>query len=255
MATIQEQKPQLFVLNRNYSTWSLRGWLALRAAGVDFEVKMLKAGTPEVPDLGTPAWAALVTQAGPTGKVPCLHVTKPNGEKHIVFESVAILEYIAEDYPAMWPADRFERAYARSLASEMATSFGPIRDYSMNIRREYPFDPKLFTPAAEKSLRRLESIWTECRETVLAKNNAAEDDGYLFGKFSFADVMYAPVVLRIKTFALKSQFKDALAIKYIETLTSNKYVQEWIALALQETEVIPSDEVYPADSTAAAAKM
>ncbi|KAF9167499.1 hypothetical protein DFQ26_004453 [Actinomortierella ambigua] len=251
MATIQAQKPVLFILNTNYSSWSLRGWLGLRATGLDFEVKMLKAGTPEVPDIGTPEWAALAVQAGPTGKVPCLHVTKPTGGQHIVFESVAILEYVAEDFPAMWPADRFDRAYARSLASEMATSFGPIREYAMNIRREYPFDAKLYTPAVEKCVRRLESIWAGCRETVVAKNNGGEDDGYLFGKFSFADAMYAPVMMRIKTYSLKGHFNHPLAIKYIETLTNNKYVQEWVALALEETEVLPSDEVYPEDSATA----
>jgi len=88
--------PTLYILNRNYSSWSLRAWLAMRYLKIEFNTELLLLGTPEVPDMGTPAADALMRRAGPTAKVPALHVEKPNGEIHVVFESLAILEYLAE---------------------------------------------------------------------------------------------------------------------------------------------------------------
>lgn len=88
--------PTLYILNRNYSSWSLRAWLVMRSFKLNFNVELLLLGTPEIPDMGIPAAAALMSRAGPTSKVPALHVEKPSGEIHIVFETLAILEYLAE---------------------------------------------------------------------------------------------------------------------------------------------------------------
>lgn len=88
--------PTLYILNRNYSTWSLRAWLVMRYFKLNFNLELLILGTPEIPDMGIPAADALMSRAGPTSKVPALHVEKPSGGHHIVFETLAIVEYLAE---------------------------------------------------------------------------------------------------------------------------------------------------------------
>ncbi|KAF9996459.1 hypothetical protein BGZ65_007955, partial [Modicella reniformis] len=191
--------PILFVLNRNYSSWSLRAWLAMRHLKIDFETVLLLIGTPETPDLGLPETEELLSRAGPTAKAPSLHVANGSGGKHIIFETLAIMEYLAEDYPSLWPADRLERAYARSLASEMATSFGPIRNYAMNLRENWPFDPELYNNKVEKGIQRLSSIWEGLRSKASVKEG---DRGYLFGTFTALDAMYAPVMFRLRSYDL-----------------------------------------------------
>lgn len=123
-------------------------------------------------------------------QVPALHIITPNGKTHIVFESLAIMEYLAEDHQHLWPTCKYERAHARSLASELATGFGPIHSYPMNIRAKYDFDQALYTAEVEKDLRRLSSIWEELRAKAV-KNKA--DKGFLFSGFTVLDAMYAPL--------------------------------------------------------------
>ncbi|KAG0241588.1 Glutathione S-transferase 8 [Actinomortierella wolfii] len=246
MSTLKDQQPVLYILNRNYSSWSMRPWLGLKAAGVDFKEVLLMVGTAEVPNMYSPESDKMLLQAGPTGKAPVLHITKPNGEKLIIFESLAILEYVAEEFPSLWPSDRFERAHARALATEMATSFSNLRGLAMNIRDRFPFDPELFTPARAKDLARLESAWTECREHVLkTRKEAGEDDGFLFGKFSIVDAMYAPVMFRIQTYGLREKISSPLALEYIERVLRYEHVQEWVRLALEETAIIKQSHLYP----------
>ncbi|KAF9113248.1 hypothetical protein BGX27_001949 [Mortierella sp. AM989] len=233
--------PTLYLLNRTYSSWSLRAWLAMRAFKIEFETVMLIVGTPEITDLGTPEADKLMLTAGPTGKVPALHVSKESGEKHIVFESLAIIEYLAEDYPLLWPTDRFDRAYARSLASEMATSFGPIREYAMNLRERRAFDPKLYNEKVEKDIRRLSGIWEDLRSKAATKEG---DDGYLFGRFTALDAMYAPVTFRLRSYGLLSKVQGKLAATYVDRMLDNEYMKEWVELSKHEKEVIPRDELY-----------
>ncbi|KAG0205098.1 hypothetical protein BGX28_003198 [Mortierella sp. GBA30] len=234
--------PTLYCLNKNYSSWSLRAWLALRALKIEFKTLMLIVGTPEIPDLGLLAAQELMRRAGPTSKVPALHVQKPSGETHIVFESLAILEYLAEDYPQLWPSDRFDRAYARSLASEMATGFGAVRNYAMNIRQRHAFDPELYTETAKEQLRRLSSIWEELRSKAAEQN---DDEGFLFGRFTGLDAMYAPLMFRIRSYDLLSKIEGKHARAYVEHMLSNEHMREWEEQASHEKEVIPRDEVYP----------
>ncbi|KAF9359349.1 hypothetical protein BGX26_012553 [Mortierella sp. AD094] len=233
--------PSLYLLNRNYSSWSLRAWLAMRAFKIESETVMLIVGTPEIPDLGIPAADKLMLTAGPTGKVPALHVKKESGEKHIVFETLAIIEYLAEDYPLIWPTERFDRAYARSLASEMATSFGPIRNYAMNIRERRAFDPELYNDKVEKDIRRLSGIWEDLRSKAATKEG---DEGYLFGRFTALDAMYAPVMFRLRSYDLLPKVQGKHAAAYVERILSNEYVREWEELSKQEKEIIPRDELY-----------
>jgi len=96
MASSAPSPPTLYILNRVYSSWSLRAWLAMRHLKIDFDTELLLVGTPEVPDLGSPESNELLSRAGPTGKVPALHVPDGSGGKHIVFESLAIMEFLAE---------------------------------------------------------------------------------------------------------------------------------------------------------------
>ncbi|KAI9232665.1 MAG: hypothetical protein BYD32DRAFT_466050 [Podila humilis] len=173
--------PTLYVLNKNYSSWSLRAWLVLSALGIKFETVVLTVRMKDLPDF------------------PALHITKPNSETHIVFESLVIMEYLAEDHSHLWPACKYERAHARSLASEMATGFGPIRSYPMNIRAKYDFDQALYNAGVEKDLHRLSSIWEELR--VKAVKNKA-DNGFLFGGLTALDAMYAPLAHWLTTYAL-----------------------------------------------------
>ncbi|KAI1314514.1 hypothetical protein EDD11_002030 [Mortierella claussenii] len=234
--------PSLYLLNKNYSSWSLRVWLAMRAFKIEFETVMLMGGTPEIPDLGVPAADELMRRAGPTSKVPALHVLKGNGEKHIVFETLAIIEYLAEDYPQLWPADRLDRAYARSLATEMATSFNAIRNYSMNLRERREFDPQFYNDNVEKDLRRLSDIWEELRAKAVGSRG---DEGYLFGRFTALDAMYAPVMFRLRSYGLQSKIQGKHAIAYMEHMLNNEYMKEWEDLASKETEIIPRNELYP----------
>ncbi|KAF9916100.1 hypothetical protein BX616_004633 [Lobosporangium transversale] len=233
--------PRLFILNRNYSSWSLRAWLALRILKVDFETEVLIVGTPDIPDLGSPAANKLMLRAGPTAKVPALHVDKGTGDKHIVFESLAIMEYLAEDYPHLWPSDRFDRAYARSLAAEMATGFGAIRNYAMNLRENRDFDPEMYNDSVQKNILRLSNIWEELRSKAVGEEG---DEGYLFGRFTALDAMYAPIMFRLRSYGLRSKVQGKNASAYVEWILNNEYMKEWEEHASHETEIIPSDELY-----------
>ncbi|KAG0052220.1 hypothetical protein BGZ83_002829 [Gryganskiella cystojenkinii] len=239
--------PKLYLLNRNYSSWSLRAWLALEFTGFEYETVMLIVGTKEIPDFGFPAADALMRRAGPTSKVPALHIVTSKGHPQIVFESLAIIEFLAEDYPALWPTDRYERAYARSLASEMATSFSAVRNYGMNLREHRPFQPELFNNKVEKDILRLSSIWEELRVKAIenSKNQSKTDEGFLFGSFTALDAMYAPVMYRFRSYALASKVKGEHAQAYMRHMLEYGPMKEWESLAAKETEIIPSDEMPP----------
>ncbi|KAF9582425.1 hypothetical protein BGW38_000223 [Lunasporangiospora selenospora] len=147
------------------------------------------------------------------------------------------------DYPSLWPEDRFDRAYARSLASEMATSFGAVRAYAMNIRQSYPFDPKFFTPKTDKELTRLSSIWEELRAKAVASGQ--KDEGYLFGRFTALDAMYAPLMFRLLSYDLISRVTGSHAQRYVQHMLNSASMKEWEADSKKETAIIPSDELYP----------
>ncbi|KAF9919960.1 hypothetical protein FBU30_010336 [Linnemannia zychae] len=237
---ITSSVPTLYILNRNYSSWSLRPWLAMRVLKLDFNVELLLVGTPEIPDLGIPAADALMSRAGPSGKVPALHVKKPSGESHIVFESLAIMEFLYEDYPEIWPTDRYDRALARSLATEMATGFGAIRKYNMNIRAQFPFDPELYTSDTIKQLARVSSIWEDLRSKQIGKEG---DKGFLFGRFTALDAMYAPLAFRVQSYSLFDKIQGEHAVAYLRHLLSMEEIQEWVELSKKEKEIIPSGEM------------
>lgn len=163
------------------------------------------------------------------GKVPLLH----HGDLE-VWDSLAILEYLAETYPELqgWPGERGARAVARSISAEMHSSFSNLRNQMpMNCRRRFP--GFRLDSATARDLARLFSVWNFCRQRF------GEGGPWLFGKFSVADCMYAPVVMRLVSYCIEL---DAVVGAYVDTLYNSTAAQHWIALAKQEKEIIPEDE-------------
>jgi glutathione S-transferase len=208
--------------NKNYSSWSFRPWIALKVAGIPFE--------EEVISLNAEDFKARVGRISGTGKVPAL----ADGDVH-VWESLAILEYVAEKFPqaGLWPADPAARALARAIASEMHAGFVPLRRHlPMNMWR--PVMTRELTPEAAANVRRIEAIWTDCR------NRCGNGGPFLFGAFGAADAMYAPVVSRFHTYAVEV---NGPARRYMDAVMALPAWAEWQAAALQEPWVLPEDEV------------
>jgi glutathione S-transferase len=212
----------LVIGNKNYSSWSLRPWIAMKVAGIPF--------AEEVISLDATDFHERVRKISGTGKVPAL----ADGETH-VWESLAILEYLAEKYPQarLWPAEPPARAHARSIAAEMHAGFTPLRrHYPMNVWRPM----KRREPVAEvvDHVRRIDTMWTDCRTRF------GEGGPFLFGAFGAADAMYAPVVSRFRTYEVDV---SPVARAYMAAVMALPAWAEWYAAALQEPWVLPSDEV------------
>lgn len=216
----------LVIGNKNYSSWSLRPWIAMKAAGIPFTEELVPFGQP----LGNPEWKARLRRYTPAGKVPAL----VNGDVQ-VWESISIIEYLAEKHPEarLWPADAKARALARTVSAEMHAGFSHLRNHCpMNMRRE----PKrrALTPAVEADIRRIEDIWTDCRARF------GRDGPYLFGRFTAADAMYAPVVVRFHVYGIEV---GAAARDYMDAIMALPAWAEWKAAALAEPWIVAEDEV------------
>ncbi len=213
----------LIIGNKNYSSWSLRPWLLLKQAGIPFtEIRI---------PLSTPGSKAEILKHSPAGKVPVLH----DGDV-TVWESLAICEYLAEKLPRqnLWPTDPAARARARSIASEMHAGFAALRQHmSMNCRQRLPGKGR--TPEVFKDIERICAIWNDSR----ARYGDAGD--FLFGEFSIADAMYAPVALRFVTYVVDL---DPVSAAYVRAITALPAIQLWLADATAEAEVIPQYELY-----------
>lgn len=211
----------LVIGTRNYSSWSLRPWLLLKHLDLDFAERQYHFGTPE--------FESEVPKLSPTRRVPVLL----HGELR-VWESLAIGEYASELAGGRgWPREETLRARARSFATEMHAGFTALRGTCpMNARASGRRVP--MTAALEQDLRRIDAIWSGCRR------DHGERGPWLFGEFSLADAMYAPVALRIATYGLPL---SQLATRYLETTLADPHLQQWVREAGQETIVIPQDEV------------
>jgi glutathione S-transferase len=212
----------LVIGNKNYSSWSFRPWIAMKAASIAFDEVVISLNAPD--------FKARVSKISGTGKVPVL----VDGEVH-VWESLAILEYLAEKFPAakLWPADAAARAHARAISSEMHAGFLPLRRACpMNMWR--PVKPRELNAEAAANVRRIDAIWTDCR-TRFGKGGA-----FLFGAFGAADAMYAPVVSRLHTYDVA--VSDA-ARAYMTAVMALPAWAEWTAAARKEPWVLPEDEV------------
>ena len=210
---------QLVIGNKNYSSWSLRPWLAMKQAGIKFdEINVL---------LSQPDSTAKILRYSPSGKVPCLI----DGEL-TVFDSLAICEYVNEHVDGnLWPRDPAARARARAVAAEMHSGFQALRTHMpMDIRSRWPDKGA----AAERrkdvaaDIERVQSVWGEC---------LTHGGPMLFGNFSIADAFYAPVVTRFATYGVKL---SPLLSAYSESVLALPAMQQWVTAARAEPHAIES---------------
>ena len=220
---------KLIVGNKNYSSWSMRPWIGLRAAGIPFEDEVI----PLYVDAET---KARITAYSPAGKVPIL-IDGQGADAVRVWESLAILEYASERFREvhLWPSDTKARAHARAISTEMHSGFAALRnECGMNMWR--PPAKKELSADARANIARIQEIWTEAR----AKYGA--EGPFLFGKFTAADAMYAPVVSRFETYAIDV---SAPVRAYMEAMIALPAWQEWRRAALKEHWVIAAYEESP----------
>lgn len=218
---------KILVGNKNYSTWSLRPWLVLEHFGFEFEEELLP--------LNGEGWKQVLVARTPTGTVPALL----DGDLAIP-ETIAIIEYLADLRPdlAIWPKDISERAVARAMAAEMHAGFHALRNLApMNLRADFPGRIDLDKVAA--NLHRL--------ETSLGGALQKSGGPFLFGGFTAADAMYAPVAARIKIYHLP--VSDTLQ-QWIEVIYALPAFQAWYADAMKETAIVPQDEIDMRDQEA-----
>jgi glutathione S-transferase len=214
-------KPKLIIGNKNYSSWSLRPWLLMKEAGIDFDEHRIV--------LDTPTFKQEIAAFSDAGRVPILQLGDLT-----VWDSLAICETVAERWPekALWPADADERAHARAICAEMHSGFDVLREcMPMNCRamgRKVPIPDELGA-----DIDRVISIWSDCHRRF------GDRGGWLFGEFSVVDAMYAPVVLRLRTYGINL---PESAGYYPQRLLESAAMQDWLAAAECETEVIDADE-------------
>lgn len=210
---------ELFIGNKNYSSWSLRPWIALKQKDIPFREILV----PFDFENGNPEFAAF----SPSMKVPVL-----KDGTLTVWDSLAILEYAADCYPqkGLWPEDGKTRARARAVSAEMHSGFSALRDACpMNMRR--PAEKRTGTAAVTADVERVLAIWAECLE--------ASGGPFLFGQFTIADAMYAPVVSRFATYGLT---EDPVAARYHDAMTGTAAWQQWETEALAEPWVVAASD-------------
>lgn len=231
MTTTTTTKPTLYIGNKNYSSWSLRPWLALRWAGVAFEETIIPLQGPGYGAAKIPA----VLAVSPTGKVPALVVTKPSGGHTTIWDSLAICEWAAEQNKALWPADGLDRAWARSVVAEMHSGFGAVRrDLSMNLRRRVAV--KSFGDDVNADIARIFALWTQLRAAHGSRGP------WLFGERSVADAFYAPVVTRFRTYGVTL---PGPLQHYADTVLNDADFLSWEQAATSEEWTMPStDSLY-----------
>ncbi len=225
----------LVIGNKNYSSWSMRPWVLLRQLGIPFEEILLKFHSDE--------WAARIDALSPSKLVPvCWQGPAGQPGSIAVWDTLAIMESVAEWFPerAVWPRDTAARAMARSMVAEMHAGFRSLRTLMpMNIRARHV--GKGMDAEVAANIARIESLWREAR----TRHAGAGD--YLFGEFSAADAMFAPVVMRFNTY--QPPLADG-SRAYCARVTETAAVAAWIREALREKEFVADDEPYcPAPAT------
>jgi glutathione S-transferase len=209
----------LLIGSRNLSSWSLRGWLAMKLTGAPFETKLFNFHTPE---------RAQIAKASPSGLVPTLTLERPGHAPFMVWDSLALSEFLAEAHPAshLWPEDRFARARARSVSAEMHSGFADLRrTCPMDLMKRVHNHP--LNDETKRNVERIQLLWRECRREF------GQGGDFLFGAFSIADCFYAPVVTRFVTYGIAM---DETARAYAEAVTSWAAMKEWTQGAAQEEE-------------------
>jgi glutathione S-transferase len=219
----------LVIGNQNYSSWSMRPWVLMKQLGIEFQAKKFGFHTPE--------WDAEIERWSPSRLVPVLW----RGDQ-AVWDTLAIMEALNEWYPdkGVWPRDPAARAFARSASAEMHSGFRDLRaNMPMNIRASHP--GKGMKPEVQANIERIEHLWNEARRRFGAGGP------FLCGAFSAADAMYAPVVMRFKTYDVKL---GSEAARYCEAMRNAPGVRAWIDEASKEKEFIAEDEPYAASAPA-----
>jgi len=213
---------KLIIGNKNYSSWSMRPWIAMKVAGIAFEETVISLDAAD--------FKAKVGAVSGTGKVPVLI----DGDVR-VWESLAILEYLAEKFPkaGLWPSDVVARAHARAIANEMHAGFLPLRRLlPMNMWR--PVIKRALTPEAATNVQRIEEIWSGARARF------GQSGPFLFGRYGAADAMYAPVVSRLHTYDVAV---GAGTRAYMDAVMALPAFREWHAAGIKEPWVLADDEV------------
>ncbi len=216
---------KIIIGNKNYSSWSLRGWLALAAYDIPFEEIMLPLDTPE--------FYERIAKLNPSGKVPALY----HGDL-LIWDSLAIIDYIAKLYPEknIWPKDNAAYAFARSISAEMHAGFTAVRG-AMPMNMQGAWSGLGTTDAVEADIRRIEELWT------YALDSFSGDGPYLFGNtLSGADIMFSAVVSRFKTYDIKLNERCSA---YSTSVLDHPAVKVWTEAALKETDIVEVDEIDP----------
>ena len=219
----------LVIGNKNYSSWSMRPWVALRAAKIPFQERQLKFDSQD--------WAEHIRTLSPSGMVPVLWEGDP-GAGFATWDTLAIIERAHELFPAhgVWPIDAQARARARSICAEMHAGFRALRGaMPMNVRGRHP--GKGMNPEVAKDIARISALWEDARRQF------GKTGPYLFGAFSAADAYYAPVATRFVTYGVALA---GVAKEYQLALLDAPAVKEWSAAAVLETEFVAADEPYAA---------
>ena len=215
-------KPTLLIGNKNYSSWSLRAWFLLREADIDFDEHRIALDTEDT--------ARQIAEFSPAGRVPALLL-----EDVTVWDSLAIAETVAERWPEkkLWPEDAAARAHARSISAEMHAGFGELRSrMPMNCRA---MGRRVALPdALTREIDRVFEIWSDCSRRY------GDSGPWLFGEFSIADAMYAPVVLRLRTYGINL---PESARRFADRVLQSEAMQAWLLASETETEVIEHEEV------------
>ena len=212
----------IYLGNKNYSSWSLRAWLALKRTTVAFDEVVIP--------LYQPTSRETILKYSPSGRVPALK----HGELTVVWESLAIGEYVADSFPTfdLWPKDPAARAVARAVSAEMHAGFAALREHlPMNIRSS--FLGREIAPEVQADINRVMSLWRDCRARF------GQGGDFLFGQFTIADAMYAPVATRFRTYRIELE-READA--YCEAIMALPAMQEWIAAARNEPMIIEQYE-------------
>ena len=221
---------QLYIGNKNYSSWSMRPWVLLRQFGIPFDEVMVRFDSFDASSVFKTTLASL----SPTGKVPLLV-----DEGLVVWDTLAIAEYLAERHPerALWPRDARQRARARSLCAEMHAGFTGLRSRCpMNIEASLPeVGAQVLAehPAVQADLDRLQAMWTDALAT--------SGGPFLFGTFSVADAYFAPVVARLRTYALPV---SPVVADWMAQVWAAPGVAAWVADALAEQDFLDFEEPY-----------
>lgn len=208
----------IYIGYRTVSSWSMRGWLPMKKAGVPFEETLIRYRKPDD--------KRRLVELSPTGKVPLL-VHRREGRDVKVWDSIAIGEYLAETFPArrLWPEDAEARAFARSISAEMHTGFVALRNHlSMALLERHPTPEDV---EANADIARVNAIWRECRQ----RWGKTDGGPFLFGHWTIADAMYAPVVTRFRTYGVRL---DDIGNAYMDAVLADPDFLEWEAQAMRD---------------------